>query len=212
MADVRRYHHPGIIAVVVILAAGAWAAEKPTSPPKTCVTEDCHADYAKKAYVHGPVSLGDCKSCHEAVDPNAHAYAVARTGRDLCEYCHLDQAAKEHVHEPLTTGDCAECHDPRLFYAPFSTDNYALCFSCHPESLVLTERTGDLTDFRNGDVNLHYVHVHKHRLAVHGHFAGIARHGARVWGGDGVASAKVAAGRSIKDNPIVDTNHLDVIV
>jgi predicted CXXCH cytochrome family protein len=380
MANVRRYVLPKIIAVVMILAAHAWAVEKPTSPQKTCVTEDCHADYAKQAFVHGPVSLGDCKSCHEAVDPNEHTYTLARTGRDLCEYCHLDQAAKAYVHEPLTTGDCTECHDPhsaankalvhgetvadlcrechetgmdvkfphgpvavgectichashsadhasllvdeptnlcfschvvtkeelgkfefvheparndcigchnphgannmrmlkaeapqlcytchedietiaetsrykhsavtdkdgclhchtphastiefelkaapmslceschdapvakadgeliasftaevenkkflhgpvaqqdckgchavhgsehfrllvkdypRLFYAPFSTENYALCFSCHPESLVLTERTGDLTDFRNGDLNLHYVHVNK---------------------------------------------------
>jgi hypothetical protein len=50
-----------------------------------------------------------------------------------------------------------------LFYSPFSTDKYALCFSCHPESLVLTERTSELTDFRNGDLNLHYVHVNKER-------------------------------------------------
>ncbi len=376
--------HPFVIglASILILAAAGWAVEKPTTPPKTCVTEECHADYGKKPHVHGPVGLGDCKSCHEAMDPVAHTYKLARSGRDLCEYCHLDQTTKKNIHEPLKTGDCTECHDPhssdspaliteltvaqlcqtchetgkdvtfphgpvavgectichashsadrenllvdeptnlcfgchvvtkeelaefefvheparndcvgchsphgadnmkmlkadapelcyscheeikqvaetsshkhtavtekggclrchtphastvqfslkdtpkslceschhepvqagdgqplasfteqvsdkkflhgpvaqkecsgchsthgsehfRLlvndyppkFYAPFSTDNYALCFLCHPESLVLTERTSDLTEFRNGDLNLHYVHVNKER-------------------------------------------------
>ena len=78
MANAKRYRQAGIVAVVLALAACALAVEKPTSPPKTCVTEECHADYGEKAYVHGPVGLGDCKSCHEAVDPNAHTYTLAR--------------------------------------------------------------------------------------------------------------------------------------
>jgi predicted CXXCH cytochrome family protein len=50
---------------------------------------------------------------------------------------------------------------PPQFYAPFSRDKYDLCFSCHPDSLVLTKETTDLTDFRNGKLNLHYLHVNK---------------------------------------------------
>lgn len=367
---------------VLVFAGLAQGVERPTSPQTTCVTAECHGDYAKRAHMHGPVSLGDCKSCHEPVDPNAHTYKLARQGRDLCEYCHLDQTTKKNVHEPLKTGDCMQCHDPHgsdnpslileatvsklcerchdttkglaflhgpvavgectichtshsadrdhllvdeptnlcfgchtttkeelggfefvhapakndcigchnphgannskmvkaeapqlcyschadiqktaetsaykhsavtekdsclhchtphastvqfilkdapmslceschneplktpdgrpvasftaevngkkslhgpvaqkdctgchathgsehfrllvkeyppVFYAPFSVDNYALCFSCHPQSIVLTERTADLTDFRNGNLNLHYTHVNKER-------------------------------------------------
>lgn len=383
MVRVKRY--AGVIGAVVGLTfvvgvVGAVAVEKPTTSQATCVTAECHADYSKQTYVHGPVSLGDCKSCHTEADPNAHTYSLTRQGNDLCEYCHLDQTTKQHIHEPLKTGDCTQCHDPhtgenralllepttaklcqkchetgmdvkfphgpvavgecsichashsadrenllldeptslcfschvitkeelgkfefvheparndcvgchnphgannwkmvksdapelcyachadiqdmaensahkhtavtekdgclqchtphastvqfslkaapmslcvschdepvtaendevipsftaqiedkaflhgpvaqkdcegchsthgsahfrllikdypRLFYAPFSVDNYALCFNCHPDSLVLTERTAELTDFRNGDRNLHYVHVNK---------------------------------------------------
>lgn len=367
---------------VLIAMNRAGGAERPTTPQKTCVTEECHADYGKQPHVHGPVSLGDCKSCHEQVDASAHTYKLTREGNDLCEYCHLDQTTRKNIHDPLKTGGCTECHDPhssegpalitektvaqlcqrchdtgkdvafphgpvavgectichashsadrenllvdeptnlcfgchvvtkdelsefefvheparndcigchnphgaanakmvradapelcygchedikqiaetsthkhsavtekdgclhchtphastvqfslkaapmslctschnepvktengeviasftaevqgkeflhgpvaqqectgchathgsehfrllvkdypRMFYSPFSTDNYALCFSCHPESLVLTERTSDLTDFRNGDLNLHYVHVNKEK-------------------------------------------------
>jgi predicted CXXCH cytochrome family protein len=371
----------GLVLAVALLGL-VRGVERPTTPQTTCVTAECHAVYGTKAHVHGPVGLGDCKSCHEPVDHAAHTYKPTRQGRDLCEYCHLDQATKKHVHEPVKTGDCMECHDPHAgdgpallheksvaelcarchetgkdmpflhgpvavgectichashsadhanllheeptqlcfgchtttkdeftrfefvhepaktdcigchnphgadnmqmvkaeapdlcyschadirqtaehsahthsavtdkggclhchtphastvqfvlkdapmalcaschdepvktkdgqslpsfakqienrtslhgpvaqkdcsgchsthgsenfrlltksypaeFYAPFSVDNYALCFSCHPQSLTLTERTSDLTDFRNGDLNLHYVHVNKDR-------------------------------------------------
>ena len=52
---------------------------------------------------------------------------------------------------------------PSQFYAPFQKENYELCFGCHSEDLVLTKETSDLTDFRNGDLNLHYLHVNKER-------------------------------------------------
>jgi predicted CXXCH cytochrome family protein len=370
------------IVLATCLATMAQAVERPSSPQTTCVTAECHNTYGTRPHVHGPVGLGDCKSCHESADPEAHTYKLTRQGRDLCEYCHLDQATKKRVHEPLKTGACTQCHDPHssenpslivektvarlcerchetgkgvlflhgpaavgectichdshsaerdnllldeptnlcfgchtttreelgqfefvheparndcvgchdphgadnmqmvkagapelcyschadikhtaetsahkhsavtskdgclhchtphastvqfilkdapmalceschdkpvstqdgrpiasfteqvrdkkslhgpvaqkdcsgchathgseyfrllvkdyppMFYAPFSIDNYALCFSCHPQSLVLTRQTADLTDFRNGDLNLHYVHVNKER-------------------------------------------------
>ncbi len=382
MTGAKKYRCVFVGTLVLAFVAQAGAVDRPTTPQKTCVTSECHAEYGKKAHVHGPVSLGDCKSCHEETNVATHTYKLTRTGRDLCEYCHLDQAIRKNVHEPLKTGDCMECHDPhssdspamiqaktvaelcakchetgkdvafphgpvavgectichashsadrakllvdeptnlcfschvvtkeeltefefvhepakndcigchnphgagnshmlkaeppalcyscheeikkvaetskykhsavtekdaclnchtphastvqfalrdapmslcvschnepmktenggpiasfteqvkdkkflhgpvaqkdcsgchathgsdhfrllakdypRLFYSPFSKDNYALCFSCHPESIVLTERTSELTDFRNGDLNLHYVHVNKER-------------------------------------------------
>ncbi len=81
------------------------------------------------------------------------------------------------MHGPVGQKDCRGCHSihgsehfrllakeyPPQFYAPFSKDNYELCFSCHPESLVLTRETDNLTNFRNGNLNLHYLHVNKSR-------------------------------------------------
>lgn len=121
-------------AIGLVWAACASGAEKPTSTPATCVTAECHGQYGEQTYVHGPVSLGDCKSCHTEIDPNAHTYKLTREGKDLCEYCHLDQTSKEHVHEPLKTGDCMQCHDPHsgenrnLLLAPTIA---ALCRECH---------------------------------------------------------------------------------
>jgi len=117
-----------------ILISSGRAVEKPTTPQKTCVTEECHADYGKKAFVHGPVGLGDCKACHKPLNPEEHTYEFDRKGRDLCEYCHLDQATKKNVHEPLKTGECIECHDPHSsdskFLIPEKTVA-ALCAKCH---------------------------------------------------------------------------------
>jgi predicted CXXCH cytochrome family protein len=108
--------------------------EKPASPQKTCVTEECHADYSKKAYVHGPVGLGDCKACHEPLKPEEHTYQFIRKDGDLCEYCHLEQTTKKIVHEPLATGDCMQCHDPHssdnMFLIPEKTIAIH-CDNCH---------------------------------------------------------------------------------
>ena len=123
-----------IIALGCVLVSNTIAVEKPTTPQQTCVTEECHADYSKKAFVHGPVGLGDCKSCHKPLKSEEHTYELERKGRDLCEYCHLEQTSKKIVHEPLKTGECSQCHDPHSSDNKFlllkkSIDE--LCSDCH---------------------------------------------------------------------------------
>ena len=60
-----------------------WAAERPTSEPKNCVTEECHGEYKTRKYVHGPVGLGDCESCHRAVDYTEHTFEITRRGKSF---------------------------------------------------------------------------------------------------------------------------------
>jgi predicted CXXCH cytochrome family protein len=84
-------------------------------------------------------------------------------------------AANPFPHGPILNRDCSGCHDshgspyfrlltdqyPQGFYAPFFISNYDLCFRCHDAALVTEERTTSATDFRDGDRNLHFVHVDK---------------------------------------------------
>jgi predicted CXXCH cytochrome family protein len=84
-------------------------------------------------------------------------------------------AEKKFLHGPVESGNCSACHNahgaaesrllrekfPSSFYATFALENYALCFQCHNPALVLEERTTTLTGFRDGDLNLHYLHVHR---------------------------------------------------
>ncbi len=77
------------------------------------------------------------------------------------------------VHTPAQEGNCRGCHNPhgasfsqllnrpynRSFYQQFDVESSALCFDCHDQQLVTSEHTTSFTNFRNGDRNLHYVHV-----------------------------------------------------
>jgi predicted CXXCH cytochrome family protein len=77
------------------------------------------------------------------------------------------------AHGPVKDADCGACHDvhgaqhsrlldlpyPESFYEPFSEQAYALCFNCHDRRLVMERETSSSTRFRDGDRNLHALHV-----------------------------------------------------
>ncbi|MBZ0156111.1 MAG: cytochrome c3 family protein [Alphaproteobacteria bacterium] len=70
---------------------------------------------------------------------------------------------------------CTSCHDPHgspepkllvkglssEFYLQYSDNEYQLCFSCHNRELLQYPDTSHTTGFRDGDRNLHYLHVNK---------------------------------------------------
>ncbi|MEI8288028.1 MAG: cytochrome c3 family protein [Verrucomicrobiota bacterium] len=84
-------------------------------------------------------------------------------------------AENPEQHGPVAGKDCSACHTPhggnnfRLltkeypaqFYSPYDPKLYDLCFDCHEASVVKDAKTTTLTKFRNGDQNLHFVHVNK---------------------------------------------------
>ena len=145
---------------------------------------------------HKPVIDGQCTGCH-----TPHASNFKKLLKDgpqetkLCFSCHKEKAAEiknaSFIHGPIREGLCTACHAPhgsdssyllkyyyvRKFYNPFNPKLYALCFKCHKETLVLDERTTTLTNFRNGDRNLHYLHVNREKgrtcLACHEVHAGV---------------------------------------
>jgi predicted CXXCH cytochrome family protein len=110
-----------------------------------------------------------------------------------CLACHDKkiEVAKDHIiptmaavldpttdkHGPIREGDCSGCHLPHggpnakllakpyddAFYQSFEIAKYELCFSCHDKELVLKEKTPNLTKFRNGEQNLHFLHVNKEK-------------------------------------------------
>ena len=76
-------------------------------------------------------------------------------------------------HGPINNGSCTSCHDPhggpyanllvKEFpagaYAPYTDTEFALCFSCHKRELLQYPDTSFATNFRDGERNLHYLHV-----------------------------------------------------
>ncbi len=131
-----------------------------------------------------------CLNCHDAHAADVQPQLRGAT-MPLCLGCHdrpvklsdggvlLNMkewlAGNPDAHGPIREQDCVSCHRPhdseqtRLlrmdypakFYSPFDPKNYQLCFACHEPDLVRAERTTSLTGFRDGDRNLHFLHVNR---------------------------------------------------
>ncbi|MEW5746836.1 MAG: cytochrome c3 family protein [Nitrospirota bacterium] len=145
---------------------------------------------AKARVKHGGLETEKkCLACHDP-HVSDYVKQLVKQPVETCNMCHdrpLDTQdgkiinMKEHLaknkehHGPILQGDCSGCHNthgsdnfrilrkyfPPVFYAPFDPKNYDLCFNCHEKTLVLDPKTTTLTGFRNGDQNLHFVHVNK---------------------------------------------------
>lgn len=156
----------------------------------TCHT-DKQAEIAKVTVKHGGLeSDRGCLACHDP-HVSSFPQQLDLAPMDLCLSCHdkeykhadgttvanmktLLEKNKNH-HGPIVDKDCSACHDThgstharilrdnftQTFYAPYNPHNFALCFTCHNDTLVKDAKTTTLTGFRNGDQNLHYVHVNK---------------------------------------------------
>ncbi|MCA8959370.1 MAG: hypothetical protein KDC38_02605 [Planctomycetes bacterium] len=128
----------------------------------------CHDPHASPS----PMMLRErqatvCLECHR--DP-----LIAQDGREIPSMSStlLDSTS---THGPVRTSDCSACHSvhgaqherllklsaPVNLAGAMDLRNYTLCFGCHDPALVLEESTEIATQFRNGSVNLHHLHVSK---------------------------------------------------
>jgi len=142
---------------------------------------NCHTPHGgqlAKLMKAQPVEL--CLKCHaeKVKEPDIAGGAAGVGGRVVASVAEV-RDPKLVKHGPVKDGMCSGCHNvhgsdntrllakayPETFYAPYGEDKYALCFSCHDVKLVKSPKVegteGGLTNFRNGDVNLHYLHVNK---------------------------------------------------
>jgi predicted CXXCH cytochrome family protein len=133
---------------------------------RSCMNcHDPHVSNVAKNLLMPPLDL--CMSCHDKA-------LTAPDGSTLTNMQELLTTYTDH-HGPIKQKDCSGCHNPHgsenfrilrnpypaSFYKPYNPDNYQLCFGCHEQSVVQNPRTTKLTNFRNGNINLHYLHVNK---------------------------------------------------
>ncbi len=145
---------------------------------------NCHKDIEKlmgdSKVTHGALEKGVCTVCH-----TAHASDYPRQlkagAKQICYTCHKELGIKvkkaEFVHGPVKQDDCYACHNPHgsgyakvlkkafpsEFYIPYATESYAMCFDCHNRDISVDQFTTTLTGFRNGDFNLHFLHVNREK-------------------------------------------------
>lgn len=131
---------------------------------------DCHNPHSSRfASLQRGEEPGLCLDCHDEELTDA-------SGRKITNMAALLAENPDH-HGPIREGNCSACHEPHAaphfrllkeeypadFYAPFSLDSFKLCFRCHISDLVLTESGSGLTEFRDGDRNLHFLHVNREK-------------------------------------------------
>ncbi|MBP9143865.1 MAG: cytochrome C [Thermoanaerobaculia bacterium] len=139
----------------------------------------CHDDIAEKVQkspvVHAALAAAKgCASCHSphAADEKG---LLLETEKDGCLGCHKEvvTAAMTVLHGPIRDGSCTGCHEPHggqetkllvesfpaTAYVPYTDTAYALCFTCHERDLLKYPDTSFATGFRDGERNLHFLHV-----------------------------------------------------
>lgn len=139
----------------------------PVMEGKACM--NCHAAHGSE--LSGLMRDRPSRACLSCHDKPIETVAGTRVVGGVPELLKPDLVK----HGPIRDGNCAGCHEthggnvsrllsgryPETFYEPFKLESYSLCTKCHTEQLVLAKETTTMTRFRNGKVNLHYLHVNK---------------------------------------------------
>jgi predicted CXXCH cytochrome family protein len=127
-----------------------------------------------------------CMNCHSPHSSDEKKLLLADR-KEVCFKCHdqeLEVNGKKtknmrqlvtgsKVVHPALNGGCSSCHKPhastenyllisafpRELYAPGKKDNYAVCWECHDSDLLDLAATTTATNFRNGERNLHNLHL-----------------------------------------------------
>jgi predicted CXXCH cytochrome family protein len=131
----------------------------------------------------------ECLNCHDPHASDLGKQLKA-SSLELCLSCHdreLDTPdgnvqnikgwLQKHtdLHGPIRQQDCVGCHlphdsehfrllrkdYPEKFYSAYDPKNYELCFMCHEPDMAKVERSTTVTGFRDGDRNLHFLHVNR---------------------------------------------------
>jgi len=185
-ANARSVHKPAQEACITCHNphSSEFAHELKKPVQETCLTSGCHDD-VKQHMAAAPVKHAamtgekSCSSCHDPHASPGQDHLLADRADNVCVTCHKEMkqtlASAQFLHGPVRVGNCSACHDahggkfaglldrsfPQTFYTRFDVKKYDLCFTCHEANVVLTSKTTSLTNFRNGNVNLHFVHVNR---------------------------------------------------
>jgi len=155
--------------------------------PELCYTchEEIKTDLSSLPQVHLAMNSG-CTSCHSPHSSDEKNILVAQQ-KKLCLSCHNKDVTatgektvnikkllsySKVVHPPVE-GGCVVCHQPHASqnnyllisafpkgnYVPAVRDTFAFCWECHDSDLLEVAQTTSATNFRDGERNLHFVHM-----------------------------------------------------
>ncbi|NVO19308.1 MAG: cytochrome c3 family protein [Bacteroidetes bacterium] len=150
--------------------------------------DDIKQDLDTLRNLHMAVTMDNkCSNCHSPHSSDEKKLLVSAQ-KKLCSSCHNKDiksdgklainikkllANSKVIHPPVEKAGCVVCHQPhgsqnnyllicafpKGMYAAAVRDTFALCWECHDSDLLEVSTTTTATNFRNGDKNLHFVHM-----------------------------------------------------
>ncbi len=143
-------------------------AHSPTTEGSSCMT--CHTPHGGDlASLMRDLPARICVQCHNEAIVTEDDRIIGAMNEVL--------SADLFKHGQINEGECSGCHNPHGgerqllltgsfpvgLYAPFDLDSFELCFQCHEKALATDANVSigedSPTQFRNGELNLHYLHV-----------------------------------------------------
>lgn len=132
-----------------------------------------------------------CLNCHSPHGKTGHPALLKKSVTDTCLTCHDDnpnlkawksQPSMRHgaiAKNQVAAPECTNCHSVHgnsnrallkanytdAFHADFSLNNSELCFRCHKTELATQKNGQGITEFRHGDLNLHFIHLNQPQRA-----------------------------------------------
>ncbi|NOZ02162.1 MAG: hypothetical protein GXP54_09770 [Deltaproteobacteria bacterium] len=169
-----------LFAITCCMLPGLSASASPTEGDGPICLE-CHDDLVESAVKHEALDEG-CTACHEPateepVTEDGHeddAFKEIDDQAALCGECHDEIAGKASQSVHVEEVGCTGCHNPHSsahqallngdfpvgrLYISIKGDPYALCMDCHEADMLDNGTSPPDTDFRNGEINLHALHV-----------------------------------------------------
>ena len=150
--------------------------------------DDVKASVQETAYPHIAIRIRKtCLNCHSPHASDEKKLLIEDEAK-TCTSCHnksvtLDDKPTVNMklllqnstftHGELSKKGCSGCHMPHgsanrfrlsgeyaegIFTSP-NKETFLICFNCHKSELLLAQTTETATHFRNGNQNLHYLHI-----------------------------------------------------
>ena len=113
---------------------GLPSADNGASMKADCTV--CHKAIAGATYLHSPVEMKECSSCH-SWSKEKHAVVVEKGVPTVCYDCHTDKQAQVDSSTSIhpVAGDCLTCHSPHGSEQNhiLKESVYPTCTSCHED-------------------------------------------------------------------------------
>ncbi len=87
--------------------------------PKNEICMECHTTKSfasastRELWIHGPVSVGMCKTCHHHHQSGFPYLLLKESSIELCSQCHIEELISD-IDDHLRDLECTVCHNPHV--------------------------------------------------------------------------------------------------